>query len=191
MGKTTRYIKIIFDDEQEYCLYADKVIARAATALNETDNEVYKQVLKLGIEQLILQLDNIDDFITARERYMLDLEIKTRERRRRAATIKNALVTLGKDEMLKMATEAGVSIDEDIAHLVYSPTEAKRQWIFDYLADGELHKVEDVTEAAITAGILPERTDAKFGNEHGVFRAEASKMGASSGKYGCWQMIYR
>lgn len=191
MGKSTRYIKIVYDNEYEHCLYMDKVVARGVTTLNKIEGDIYKLIFDLGLEAFVEQLNNPSDLISLHDQAMLKIEEKTRFCRGRMTTIKSGISVLGVDTVKEIAKEYGISLDEEITRLEYSPTEIKRQWIFDYLADGKPHKIEDAVADAINAGVLPEKEDDNFSKEYGIFRSEASKIRVSSGQYGYWQLAYR
>lgn len=103
---------------------------------------------------------------------------------------------LGSERFFEIAEESGLSRDDLLEEVIsflptLSKSECMQRWIAKALSDGNEHMVDDIIEAAISEGILPdiEREAPEFERALSSFRKVASNIGASDrSRRGKWQL---
>ena len=101
---------------------------------------------------------------------------------------------LGPERFGELAEEAGLTLEDVLdgfRELLPPPSrsDVMQEWIRDFLADGAEHTAREVTEAAISGGILadPKKDIGGHKRDLSLLRNIASNMKVSGGERGKWQ----
>lgn len=115
-----------------------------------------------------------------------------KEESREDTELRKGMVELGVERIVSAARTAGMDesevrniLEKVQADAPYSSLAA--QWLDEFLGDYKSHSTDDIKEAAIESGVLPEKDDSSFESRWSTMRTVANRMGFSGGKWGEWQ----
>lgn len=190
-----RVYSAFFRDEPSAIIAMEELISTIQNETSQSRSAVIRLVFRAGLKAL----SEDPAYATAKlKEHALHAEMfgiaKARAARKKEfATIYEQL---GPMEIQRMAAEKGVNVNRflddyrlDTRPPAPSLYEQMKQFITDYLDDGQEHSLTEVVEEAIRIGLLPEKDSDVYERDYGTFRTVASELKVSSGgRRGYWQM---
>ena len=193
MEQWYRNFSVHLKGEPSKIVAIEQLIATLQTTQNLTRHQALLRIFEAGLQALaedpsFASLDLKEAVELSR---LFDLAKAKAARRREFRTIYQEL---GPEEILKVAKESGVGLDELLNEYRLVVVDTKRSelfglWLAEHLSDGEEHAVEDIIEAASEDGLLADaENDApRFELDVSLLRTVASRRGYSKGRRGFWR----
>lgn len=191
----TRTATIYYKGELWKIRRMEEAVASIRNQLNISFSAALQIFVDQGIEDYVEDPDSFDPKLKELHtmvQFLDQARIEIAKKRELAQVYRD----LGAERFFEIAEESGLNksnLLEEVIPFLPGPSrsESMQHWISNVLSDGNEHMVEDIIEAAVTEGILPdiEKDTPEFEKALSSFRKVASNLGASNRKRrGKWQL---